>query len=60
MLVYRFEPALLAEGVAEVTAALEAGDLSPLPVVRFPLAEVAAAHDAVQSRTPGKVLIDLP
>ena len=60
VLVYRFEPALLAEGVAEVTAALEAGDLSPLPVVRFPLAEVAAAHDAVQSRTPGKVLIDLP
>lgn len=60
VLVYGFPAALLAAGVAEVTAALEAGDLTPLPVVRFPLSEVAAAHDAVQSRTPAKVLIDLP
>lgn len=59
-LVYGFPAPLLAEGVAEITAALAAGDLTPLPVVRFPLTEVAAAHDAVQSRTPGKVLIDLP
>ena len=59
-LVYGFAPALLADGVTVITDALEAGDLAPLPVVRFPLAEVAAAHDAVQSRTPGKVLIDLP
>jgi NADPH:quinone reductase len=60
VLVYGFPPALLAAGVGEVTAALAAGDLSPLPVVRFPLADVAAAHDAVQSRTPAKVLIDIP
>ena len=59
-LVYAFPPALLADGVAEVTAALEVGDLSPLPVVSFPLSETAAAHDAVQSRTPAKVLIELP
>ena len=60
VLVYGFPPALLAAGIAEVTAALEAGDLRPLPVVRFPLADIAAAHDAVQSRTPAKVLVDLP
>jgi NADPH:quinone reductase-like Zn-dependent oxidoreductase len=60
VLVYGFPPALLAAGVGEVTAALAAGDLSPLPIVRFPLADVAAAHDAVQSRTPAKVLIDIP
>ena len=60
VLVYGFPPALLAAGIAEVTAALEAGDLMPLPVVRFPLADIAAAHDAVQSRTPAKVLVDLP
>jgi NADPH2:quinone reductase len=59
-LVYGFPPALIAAGVAEITAALVDGDLAPLPVVRFPLAQAAAAHDAVQSRTPGKVLIDLP
>ena len=60
ILVYGFPPALLAAGIAEVTAALEAGDLRPLPVVRFSLADIAAAHDAVQSRTPAKVLVDLP
>ena len=60
ILVYGFPPALLAAGIAEVTAALGAGDLTPLPVVRFPLADIAAAHDAVQSRTPAKVLVDLP
>lgn len=59
-LVYGFPAPLLAAGVAEVTAALEAGDLTPLPSVRFPLSDIAAAHDAVQSRTPAKVLIDVP
>lgn len=59
-LLYGFPTALLAEAVAEITLGLEAGELSPLPVVRFPLAQIAAAHDAVQSRTPGKVLVDLP
>jgi NADPH:quinone reductase len=59
-LVYGFPPALLAAGVAEVTAGLAAGDLTPLPVVRFSLADIAAAHDAVQSRTPAKVLVDIP
>lgn len=59
-LVYGFRPALVAAGVAEVTAALAAGDLNPLPVVRFSLADIAAAHDAVQSRTPAKVLVDIP
>lgn len=59
-LVYGFPVPLLAAGVAEVTAALEAGDLTPLPSVRFPLSDIAAAHDAVQSRTPAKVLIDVP
>ena len=60
VLVYGFPPAFLAAGITEVTAALEAGDLRPLPVVRFSLADIAAAHDAVQSRTPAKVLVDLP
>jgi NADPH2:quinone reductase len=60
VLVYGFAPALLADGVAEVSSALAAGDLVPLPIVRFALTETAAAHDAVQSRTPAKVLIDIP
>ncbi|MFM9136152.1 MAG: NADPH:quinone reductase [bacterium] len=60
MLVYGFSPALLAAAVSEITEALEAGDLVPLPVTRFPLEATAAAHDAVQSGAVGKVLIDLP
>jgi NADPH:quinone reductase len=59
-LVYGFPAALLADGVAEITAALESGDLVPMPTVSYPLADTAAAHDAVQSRTPAKVLIELP
>lgn len=59
-LVYGFPPALLEEGVSQITAALEADDLQPLPTVQFPLNDTAAAHDAVQSRTPAKVLIELP
>jgi NADPH:quinone reductase len=33
--------------------------LTPLPAMRFPLGEVAAAHDAVESGAIGKVLVDL-
>jgi NADPH:quinone reductase-like Zn-dependent oxidoreductase len=47
-----------AQGVSEAVAAQA---LPPMPAVRFPLHDVAAAHDTVQSGgTRGKVLIDLP
>jgi NADPH:quinone reductase-like Zn-dependent oxidoreductase len=47
-----------ARGVAEAVAAHA---VPPLPAVRFPLQDIAAAHDTVQSGgTRGKVLIDLP
>lgn len=60
VLVYGFPPALIADGVAAITEALSNGDLAPLPVIRFPLDDIAAAHDCVQSRPLGKVLVDLP
>lgn len=60
VMLYGFPPALLGDGTREITAALEAGDLSSLPTVHFPLDDIAAAHDAVQSRTLGKVLVELP
>jgi NADPH2:quinone reductase len=40
-----------------ITRALTDGALSELPVHRFPLEEVAAAHDAVQAGAIGKVLV---
>ena len=47
-----------AQGVSEAVAAQA---LHTMPAVRFPLHDIAAAHDTVQSGgTRGKVLIDLP
>jgi NADPH2:quinone reductase len=52
------EPAKQA-AVAAIASALEAGELPPLPITRQPLAETAAAHDAVRAGTVGRVLIDV-
>jgi NADPH2:quinone reductase len=43
----------------EVTRALYDGALTPLPVHRFPLDQVAAAQDAVEAGSVGKVLVDV-
>jgi NADPH:quinone reductase len=60
VLVYTMPADALHRAIAEVTNALAADALTPLPLHRFPLAETAAAHDAVESGVTGKVLIDLP
>jgi len=65
VLVYTVDTASKADAVADVTAAVADGALSVgeshgLPLHRFPLAETAAAHAAVQAAVVGKVLIDLP
>jgi len=60
VLVYGVADAALDAAAAGVAAAVEDGTLKPLPPVRFPLAQVAAAHDAVQGGADGKVLLDLP
>jgi len=59
MLLYSVPPDALARAVAEVSAALAEGVLTPLPAHRFTLDDTAAAHDAVQSGAVGKVLIDI-
>ena len=40
--------------------ALPVGEDAGLPLHRFPLADTAAAHQAVQDGAVGKVLIDVP
>lgn len=60
VLVYGLAQAALDAAVQGVSKAIEQQALPALPPVRFPLTEVAAAHDAVQAGTRGKVLIDLP
>jgi NADPH2:quinone reductase len=45
---------------ALVDEALPVGEDAGLPLHRFPLADTAAAHQAVQDSAVGKVLIDVP
>lgn len=47
----------LLRAAADVTAAVEAGDLTELPVRHFPLRDIAEAHEAVEAGAVGKVLV---
>ncbi|GHG57679.1 NADPH:quinone reductase [Sinomonas cellulolyticus] len=51
--------AVAAVGAALADGALRVGEGHGLPLTRFPLAETAAAHDAVEAGFVGKVLIDV-
>ncbi len=59
VLLYRMPAAALAQAAADITAALADGALTPLPVHRFALEDIAAAHDAVEAGAVGKVLVDV-
>jgi NADPH:quinone reductase len=64
LLLYTLDQALLTAAAQDVTAAvsagaLRAGERAGLPLHRYPLAEMAAAHDAVEQGAVGKVLIDI-
>lgn len=64
LLLYTVGEEALASAVADITAALNddalpVGTEAGLPLTWFPLEETAAAHDAVQGGTIGKVLIDV-
>jgi NADPH2:quinone reductase len=60
VLVYTMPRTAKLAAVEAIAAALRAGALTALPATRFPLTEVAAAHDAVEHGAVGKVLVDLP
>jgi len=64
VLLYTVGEGALQAAADDVTAAvadgaLEVGEENGLPLTRFPLAETAAAHDAVENGAVGKVLIDV-
>jgi NADPH2:quinone reductase len=59
VLLYGVPPAALGQAASDITGALADGALTELPVTRFGLADVAAAHRAVEAGTPGKVVIEL-
>jgi NADPH:quinone reductase len=60
VLLYGIPPEAFDQAARDITAALTDGKLTGLPVTRFTLDDVAAAHDAVEAGALGKVLIDLP
>lgn len=53
------DQAAAAVGAALADGALRAGAEAGLPVHRYPLAQIAAAHTAVEGHAVGKVLLDL-
>jgi NADPH2:quinone reductase len=59
VLLYGLPEAALEQAKLDITMALADGALSALPVTRFGLDDVAAAHEAVEAGTPGKVVLDL-
>jgi NADPH2:quinone reductase len=59
VLVYNVPEPARRQAAEDITRALEQGALSELPVHRFMLEEIAAAHEAVEAGVVGKVIIDL-
>jgi NADPH2:quinone reductase len=47
----------LDQAAADISAALAAGELTSLPVHKFPLASIAAAHEAAEAGAVGKVIV---
>ena len=59
MLVYTMPAAANAAALDTIQVALLAGALKPLPIHRFGLDDIVAAHEAVENGTVGKVVIGL-
>jgi NADPH2:quinone reductase len=57
VLLYTVPETAVDQAAADITNALRAGSLTPLPVHRFRLDDIAAAHEAVEKGVTGKVLI---
>jgi NADPH2:quinone reductase len=57
VLLYGVPTAVLEAAAADITAAAAAGELTELPVHRFPLTDVVSAHEAAEGGATGKVII---
>jgi NADPH:quinone reductase len=57
VLLYGIPAAARERAAADITAALAAGELSGLPVHKFPLDEIAAAHEAAEAGVTGKIIV---
>jgi NADPH2:quinone reductase len=59
VLLYTLPPEALQQAVQDITTALARGILSEMPMHRYRLDDIAAAHDAVEGGAVGKVVVDL-
>jgi NADPH2:quinone reductase len=58
VLLYGVPPEALRQAAKDISAALAEGALTELPVIKYPLDEIAAAHEAVEGgAVVGKVLV---
>jgi len=57
VLLYGVPAAALDRAAADITAALAAGDLTGLPVHKYPLDDIAAAHEAAEAGVVGKIIV---
>jgi NADPH:quinone reductase len=60
ILLYAVPSAAQDQAAADISAAVAAGALTALPVIRYPLDEVVAAQEAVESNAVGKVVVEIP
>ena len=60
ILLYGVPSAATDQAAADITNALAAGALTELPLIRFPLDQVVAAQEAVESGAVGKVVVEIP
>ncbi len=58
VLLYGVPDLALDEAAADITAAVTAGALTELPAHRFPLSEIASAHEAAEGGAIGKVIVN--
>jgi NADPH2:quinone reductase len=59
VLLYGVPAGALDRAAADITAALAAGDLTGLPVHKYSLDDIAAAHEAAEAGVVGKVIVTL-
>jgi len=60
VLIYGVPTSFMLKAAQDVGTALVAGAISELPAHRFPLDDIAAAHEATEAGAVGKVLVDIP
>jgi NADPH2:quinone reductase len=60
VLLYGVPAEALIQAAGDITDALADGTLTELPVIKFPLDEIAAAQEAVEHGALGKVLVTIP